>query len=411
MSGATHQSASSPRTLLARHPWAVLAAVVSVGFFIARVLDGVRSTSLGFDFGVFRSGAELSVNEGWGVAYGAERASEFLAAEYFPHIVDRAPLVRFISPPPFAVFARIFTLGPFDLALGVWYGLGVLALIEATRRLGLPRWAVLVFALSPMMAINTWLGQTGAFVLLWFVVVHRAVVGQRDIATGALIGLMILKPVLAVGYGLLLLVQLPRSWRALGTATGVAGALTLPTMVGGFAPWREFIGAISHRADVESSNGQQSLAVAEALKALHPGASTAVTIASWVFGALIAAALLYVANKRFGEDYEAMSAVAVVATVFGSPHLLVYDLLILAIPLVVTWRRGYVSTHQLGVIAAIFTLAFTIGPTFNRFQFSTFGRALTAEAISVILVIALVGIWRRKRSEQSVKLLPVLTDA
>ena len=389
-------------SLLSRYRWSVVAAVVSVAFFFNTILSSIQSGSLGFDFGVFRSGAELSQREGWDVAYGAERASQYLADAYFPHIADTPALVRFISPPPFALLARAFTIGPFELAFGVWLVAGVVALVLSTYVLGVPRWVAVVFLLSPMIAVNTWLGQTGAFVLLGFALLHRSMVNRRDVAVGVLIGLMILKPVLAVGYGLLLLIDLPRSRRALGVSAGVAALLTVPTLIGGLTPWREFAGAIQNRADIESAWSQQSLAVAEVLKFLVPNGSAGFTLFSWVAGIFAAAVLLLVARRRFGNDPEVMSCVAVIATVVGSPHLLVYDLLILAIPVAVMWKRGYLSGDRVGILATCIVASIAFGPALNRLQFVNFGRAISIEFLGLVIACSLaVRWWSRSESQAS----------
>ena len=244
-----------------------------------------------------------------------------------------------------------------------------------------------------MMALNFSLGQTGSFTLLFFALWHVAHRDSRVVAAGVLGGLLILKPPLAFGFGLLWLIQARRYWKSLAVAGLVGVAVSLPTLIGGLAPWRSFASAISERAGTESNFSQQSGSVAEFLKLLLPGASGPGTLITWGVGIGVAALLMWLAVQRFERDTELLSAAAVVVSVVASPHLLIYDSMILIIPAAVAYRRGALTGDRGGMLALLAVVSIAIGPELWDFQFAVLGRRIGLELPALLIGSALVVRW------------------
>lgn len=380
-------------TLLRRRPWSVIALTLSVGFFLAVVGNGRSSGTLGVDFGVFHAGGTLISDEGYQAAYDTGHFSEFFIDSYFPALAQSETVSHFISTPVFGFFSQALAAFPFAPALLVWTVLSFLALVPACQMLQLPRWTPVLFAISPMMAFNTSLGQTGSFVLLLFAALHIAHRQERVVGAGLLGGLMILKPPLAFGYGIMWLLN-PRRYRvsiAVAGATGVV--LSIPTVAGGLAPWEGFVGAMLERTAAESGWSQQSASVSEFVKLLSPGAPSGVTVASWILGFLVAAGIVQAAKRRFPGDGEILSAAAAIATVVASPHLLVYDSLVLAIPIAVAYRRGVLTHDRAGLLASLIVGSIALGPVLFEAQFQLIGRGIGAEFPALMAATGLLARW------------------
>lgn len=398
-------------TIVRRRPWTVLATVLAAGYFFGVIARAIETEQLGIDFGVFHAGGSLINSQGYEAAYDNAGFSRHLATEYFPALAESSTVAHFISPPTFGWFAQGLTFWSFEVAVVIWLVVCAAALVPACRLLRLPVWSPAVLLLSPMMARNFGLGQTGSLMLLLFAGLHCAHVEGRLIRGGVLAGLLILKPPLAFGYGLLWLTQATRHrWSIVAAAlTGIV--VSIPTLTGGLRPWRLFLDSMLERTDAESAWSQQSSSLPEFLKLLLPLAPSYVSVASWLVGIAVAWGVLIAANRRFGSDAEFMSATAVVATVIASPHLLVYDSLILVVPVAVAYRRGLLTGDRAGLLAAITTASFAFGPAVYELQYGLVGRGIGLEFPALVLCSALLVRWNDEGPGGDGSLLPVLPDS
>ena len=406
------ERATDGQTLLRRYPWTVVALLSSVGLLIGFVRNALAEGKFGIDFGVFYTGGSLISSDGFATAYDTEQFTEALATDLFPSLAGTTIVSHFISTPTFGWFAQALSWLPFRPALALWLAAGALALVWSVRLLRLPMWVVVALMVSPAMTFNTILGQTGPFVLLLFAALHLAVVDDHRIRAGLLAGLMILKPPLALGYGLVWLVQAKRYRTSMATAAVVGVVLSLPTVLSGAGPWRSFVEAMGERADAEGGWSQQSQSVTEFLKLLAPQSPSSVTLVFWGLGLLASLAVVLAGHRRFAGDVEAMSAVAVVATVVGSPHLLVYDTFILLVPVAVAYRRGLLTGERAGILAALYSVSIAFGPVLFFVQYDVIGRGLSPELPALLFSCWLLLRWE---DESSVPMAPesvaVLTDA
>jgi hypothetical protein len=374
---------------------AMVAVACSAALFLGLVANSLEDETFGIDFGVFHAGGHLIADSGYEAAYDTAVFSPYFADQYFPATRERASNTHFISTPTFGWAAQALASVPFDLARALWLLTGAMVLVPAARLLDLPRWSPLVLLLSPAMAMNSALGQTGPFVLLLFVLVHRAMRSGHLGRAGAIAGLMVLKPPLAIGYGVLWLYRAKRYGTALVAAATTGVLLSVPTFVDGLAPWRTFIEVMADRADTEGAWSQQSQSLAEFLKLAMPGAGSSLTITFWVLGLGAGFVCIVLADRRWAGDNEMLSAAAVVATVVASPHLLIYDTFVLAVPVAVAYHRGVLDPQRSALLAAIVASTIAFGAVIYDAQFDLIGRGIGLEFPGLVLCIILLVRWER----------------
>jgi hypothetical protein len=144
-------------------------------------------------------------------------------------------------PPVTLLYAWLFAWLPYPLALLVWLGgTGVLFALAARpycRGAGVPMWAAL---LAPACLINLWAGHYGFLIgALWLGAFHW--LDRKPVLAGVLIGLMVVKPHLAVLAPLVLLRQ--RAWLAFAAAAATAILLVgLSMLLFGMELWRVYLG-------------------------------------------------------------------------------------------------------------------------------------------------------------------------
>ncbi|HEX8444803.1 MAG TPA: glycosyltransferase family 87 protein [Allosphingosinicella sp.] len=138
------------------------------------------------------------------------------------------------------LYVWLFGLLPYFLAYLLWTGLTGAAFLVAARpylrEAGLPAWLAL---LAPAALMNVWAGHYGFLIgALWLGAWH--LLDSRPRTAGLLIGLMIVKPHLAILMPLLLIRR--RAWTAFATAAlTVAGLVALSLLLFGVQPWVNYL--------------------------------------------------------------------------------------------------------------------------------------------------------------------------
>ena len=372
----------------------VIVTIASILVFLGGMaMATIGNDTLGIDFGVFHAGGALIAESGFEAAYDPASFTERFTADYFPSLRGEETVSHFISPPPFGWLAQGLAVVPFDMALGLWLVAGALALVPALRLLGLPLGWVPVLLVSPSLVANTALGQTGPFTLLVFAAVHRLLESGRRFEAGLVAGVLVLKPTLALGFVLWWLLDARRAWPAMAGAILTSAVLTLPTIIGGLGPWRGFLEAMRNRVEIEGDWMQRSQSVPEFLKLLAPGSSGSLTLVWWAIGLATAGLVMHQAGRRWPDDIGVASGAAAVAAIWASPHLLLYDSIILLIPAAVAWQRGWLDRERAWLLAAIYTGSLAFGPLLYDVQFQVAGRGLGAEFLGLAATIVLLARW------------------
>jgi hypothetical protein len=243
----------------------------------------------------------------------------------------------FVNPPPFLFAVAPFGALPFPVAWLAWvvvgYALWAWAAIRAFPRL----WpAVLVFPGALVAAGHAQTGLlTGALL-----VAAVALVDRRPVLSGVLIGVLVVKPHLAL--------LLP-FWLAAGGRwrTFIAAAATVPALVG--LSWLVF-GTPTMLAYMDS--WQASAAIMQTgddafhlrlatlygqLRLVLPAGPALAANGLLALGCVVLAILSW---KRFGGDAVASGALVLAATAVASPYLFNYDLPFLIFPVLWLVRQG-----------------------------------------------------------------------
>ncbi|HEX8263150.1 MAG TPA: glycosyltransferase family 87 protein [Allosphingosinicella sp.] len=144
-------------------------------------------------------------------------------------------------PPPTLLYTWAFGLLPYPVALLSWLALTGAAFAAAARPYlrdaGLPAWLAVI---APATLLNVWAGHYGLLIgALWLGAFH--LLPRRPGLAGVLIGLMLVKPHLAVLAPLILARR--GEWRAFAAAAATAAALVAASSLA-FGPelWRTWLG-------------------------------------------------------------------------------------------------------------------------------------------------------------------------
>lgn len=230
----------------------------------------------------------------------------------------------FAYPPIFAIILAPFGLLPFGISFTVWIALsGVF--FALTARAWMPK--RLAFA-QPAAVVNGFIGQN-AFLTTGLFLAGMRLLRNRPMLGGAVLGLLIIKPQLALMLPVAMLAD--RNWRAIaGGALSVAIALLIPLIVWGVAAYTDYFAFLQTFAGFVAASRwpwQELASVYAFLR--YFGAASDVAMTAHVAVALAAAAAVWIAwrHERPGKE-----AVLAAATLLAAPYLLTYDGVFMALP-------------------------------------------------------------------------------
>jgi hypothetical protein len=212
----------------------------------------------------------------------------------------------------------------------------------------------------PAILINAKCGQNGflsAGLIGWFLVYLR----DRSAGAGWPLGLMIFKPHLALGIGLLALID--RQWGTVARAAATAALLCLaPTIVLGPAIWSAFEQGTATASAALWSGAFPLERMMSVFAALHRfGLPPAAAMAIHVLVALTAGAALVVAALRQVER-DTLLALAVCVSLAISPYTYDYDMVSLALVAALVLPR---FAARAGLVAGLAALALAWTATAN----------------------------------------------
>ena len=248
------------------------------------------------------------------------------------------PFFIWLYPPVFFLVAAPLAVLPYPLALAVWQGatlalylLVIAIILRAARRqhsVIADTWLP-VAAAFPAVFINLGHGQNG-FLTASLLGAALVSLPRRPILGGALMGLLCYKPQFALLFPVALLAA--AQWRAFVAAgLTVIAVAALSYLVFGADAWAAFIASteLSRRLLLEQGAvGFQKLQSVFAAVRLWGGG---IPLAYAVQGAVSGLVICCTAWVWYTSDQHALkSALLVAATTLASPHLLDYDLMLLA---------------------------------------------------------------------------------
>ena len=318
---------------------ATAAATVCAGYDLWLWVANYLSDNFHNDFTFYYAGALLGLQHGWPHLYDLKLQQSELDA-IRSHITV-ASLARYVSPPPLAWLVIPLTPLPYRAAYWVWSALlaGALFLawqVTAPGR-GRVRVVMLLAAVGWLPVIyGLQLGQPALLVAAAVAVCAALLRGNRDIAAGAVLAFIVLKPQLALLVAPALLVG--GRWRAFAAAAaalGIVGAASLIAL--GHDGVSDYLARLSFAQTVPENQSQ--------------------TLAAWLHNlvltravqCVIAAGTLAIVYRLRRQGTDTVIAIALAGGLAASPYAHYDDLTMLGLAglLLVrsprpAWTVGYV---------------------------------------------------------------------
>ncbi|MEO7827765.1 MAG: glycosyltransferase family 87 protein [Allosphingosinicella sp.] len=297
-------------------------------------------------------------------------------------------------PPPTLLYTWAFALLPYPVALLSWLLLTGAAFAAAARPYlrdaGLPAWLALV---APATLLNVWAGHYGLLIgALWLGAFH--LLPRRPILAGVLIGLMLVKPHLAILAPLILARR--GEWKAFAAAGATAAALVaVSALVLGPELWRTWLGVtVGVQTAMVDDVGTYFLTmmptIVPSVSALGFPGALAWAVQILVGGGAIAFLLLHMPR-----DSRAAGLAGGVATFLVLPYAFNYDMTVpgLAALLMLARLRREPKSGPSFVLLLAFLLPLIV---------QTFG-LLHLPAPALILAALLASMLRQARAEPALK--------
>ena len=239
--------------------------------------------------------------------------------------VGTVKLMPFPYPPPFGLMVAPFGVPPYAIAFALW-----VATTAALYLLAAGRWMPRLLALAqPSVLVNGFIGQAGFLTSALFMG-GLALIGRRPLLGGALLGLLVIKPQLAVLLPLALVAG--GYWRAFAGAALSSTALLIAALpVVGLDGYAAFLKLASTFAGYVAAGRWpwDELASVYALLSYF-AVPRAIAIGVHLAMAVGAAALVW---RAWRGDYPGKVATLAAATLLIPPYLMTYDGMILALPI------------------------------------------------------------------------------
>jgi hypothetical protein len=261
---------------------------------------------------------------------------------------DATPYYSWVYPPIFFLVAAPLSALPYALALALWqigsfafYLVAIGLIVRCIRRRGVAVghiW-ILIAAAFPAVAINFGHGQNGFLTAALFGAA-LAVLPTRPVSAGALFAMLAYKPQFALLIPFALLAA--RMWRAIAAGiVTLAILLIVTTLAFGTEAWVAFAasGDMSRRVLLEQGAvGYEKLQSAFAAVRLWGGPVPLAYAAQGIVSLIALASVIWTWRKR--GDHAIKAALLILATLIASPHVLDYDLMLLAPAIVLLAGAG-----------------------------------------------------------------------
>ena len=304
------------------------AAAILAGYDLWLWLTNYLGDNFHNDFTFYFAAARLGLAHGWTHLYDLKLQQEQLDA--IGSGIKVAQLARYVSPPPLAWLIVPFTLLPYRVAYWVWSAI-LLAALALAWQLAAPgrgraRVIFLVAAVGWLPIVyGLQLGQPALLVAAAVAVSYALLRRKADWAAGAVLGLLVLKPQLALLVPAALLVT--GRWRAFATSAVVLALLAATSAIapgpGGLADYQ---GILSFATTVPENQAQ--------------------TLAGWIHNldatrvvqAVIALWTLALAYRLRARGVETTLAIALAGGLAASPYVHYDDLTMLGLAMLLFMR-------------------------------------------------------------------------
>jgi len=321
-----------------------LCAIALVGWIA--LSDGLidrNGKPLGTDFASFYAAGSLVLDGRPGDAY--DMAAHYAREQQI--FGAATPYYGWLYPPIFLLVATPFALLPYLLALALWqistlalYLSVIGAIVRRIRGLAIGPVGLLVAAAFPAVFINLGHGQNGFLTAALFGAALLAL-PARPILSGILFGALAYKPQFALVMPIALFAA--GQWRTvIAAGITVLALVAITSLVFGVDIWFAFAASTetSRKLLLEQGDvGFEKLQSVFAAVRMWGGSIPVAYAVQGVVSAAVVAGTAWTWHPACDRDLK--SALLVVATLLASPHVLDYDLAILAVAIAFTVSAGF----------------------------------------------------------------------
>jgi arabinofuranan 3-O-arabinosyltransferase len=259
-------------------------------------------------------------------------------------------------PPPFLFAAAALALLPYASAFLVWVFGTFLFYLAAIRAIIGDRVGYFLAAAFPAVLANFMAGQNG-FLSAGLIGGTLALLQRRPICAGVLLGLLTYKPHLGLLFPIALVAG--GHWRAFMTTAIVAALMAAASLTAfGAESWHAFFPGIGNALYSEGLTYWGRLQSAFGFVRVLRDSE----VLAWAVQGTIAiiAALAVGILWRGRAAYEIKAAALSVGVLMTTPHVLMYDLVVLAVPIAFLFRlgrtRGFLKHELAGIGLACFLI-------------------------------------------------------
>ncbi len=364
--------------------WLILQAGIAIymafSFHAASVAEAGRPVAS--DFFAFWTAGRVTILFGRLAAYDNGTLAAFQHA-YGAFGGDVSGYYAFWYPPPFLLLILPLGLVGYVPALIGFLATGIAALIACLRRLLPSVMGVAALIASPVMLLNTIIGQNGALTASCFAGA-ALLLETAPVSAGACLGLLVCKPHLAILVPLALAAA--GRWRAFISCGGTALALCAASFLCfGAGAWRLFLSHSDEARTVLENYPVDWAKIQSVFSAMRLlGGSIATAYSVHAACALAAAIVVWrVARARPGAAIEI--AVLTVGALIATPYMFDYDLVCLLVPMACV---GALALHArwLAWEKAVLLLVYVL-PLAARMVATNYGWPLMPVPMFLLLII------------------------
>ena len=300
--------------------------VALVGFALLWVILTIYAWSWNFqvpnftDYLSYWAAGKLTLGGDPAAAYDVakHRAIEFTVLKFYG-------LLPFPYPPPFLIVVTPFSLLSYEWGFAAWVLATLAIYVFGTRRV-----ADLPFTVGhPSVLMNGLIGQNGLLTCPIFVT-GAFLLRQRPFLAGAVLGLLVIKPQLALLLPVAVIAA--RLWPAIAGAALSAGAfLLLALVLFGFGAFEGFINILPLYTELMRQDKwpwNEFISVFAFLRWFGVDQSIALSV-----HAIVAAVAIAVTWVAWSRDWEEQLPILAAATLLVPPYLLTYDSLLMIVPI------------------------------------------------------------------------------
>ena len=398
---------TSPSPGLSRYSRLIFAATVAAGAMVlglwvmwgmAIAPDGIdqSGTPVGWDFRAFYNAATAL----------SDRAPLAMYESPWPAGAEGPP---FVNPPFTALFFLPLVMLDVVPAWVLWSALSLMALAIGLRALGVRSWpiatAAALFTVPVFFSLR--LGQTSLIVFLLMSLAYAALRSGKLRTGGALLGFIVFKPQLLIGFVFWWLSRLRQMRPAIVGGFAVGGSLIALSLIALPFAWVRFFEVVGTLPELYAFGDSPyyefamwNLIVRD--DPVNPGLISTLSIALTIAAGL---GLVWFV-RRVRDDLPLVYSGAIAVALIGSAHIVVHDWTLLLIAAVLLWQR--LPRERLALAAMGLALLYTtlLWPFFVLYQLEAFGVAVNAAPMVLVICTVIAAFLAIRQVDEEQAALP-----